>query len=183
MFSHIVDEQIQLKLLQLQDAEELFEVTDRNRVHLRVWLPWVDGPRHPEDTREFIRGSLHAFAKNNGFQCGISYEGRLVGCIGLNGIDWNNRKTSIGYWLASEVQGKGIMTKSVQAVMDYIFHDLHLNRIEIRAGVYNRRSRAIPERLGFIQEGIIRDAEWLYDHFIDHAVYGMLKADWKTADV
>jgi ribosomal-protein-serine acetyltransferase len=183
MFSHIVDEQIQLKLLQLEDAEELFEVTDRNRVHLRVWLPWVDMTQHPEDSREFIRHSLREMARNNGFQAGIFHKGFLVGCIGLNGIDWNNRKTSIGYWLASDAQGKGIMTRCVKAVLDYIFHNLELNRVEIRAGVYNRRSRAIPERLGFIQEGIIRDAEWLYDHFIDHVVYGMLKADWKTADV
>jgi ribosomal-protein-serine acetyltransferase len=51
--------------------------------------------------------------------------------------------------------------------------------VEIRAAVENKKSRAIPERLGFLFEGVERDGEWLYDHFVDLAVYGMLAADWR----
>jgi ribosomal-protein-serine acetyltransferase len=50
--------------------------------------------------------------------------------------------------------------------------------VEVRAAPGNRRSRAIPERLGFRQEGILRDAEWLYDHYVDLVVYAMLADDW-----
>jgi len=98
--------------------------------------------------------------------------------IGLHSIDWANRKTSIGYYVAKEAQGKGIVTRSVRAVLDYAFRELELNRVEIRCGVSNWKSRAIPERLGFTNEGIIRDGEWLYDHYHDLVVYSMLAREW-----
>lgn len=71
------------------------------------------------------------------------------------------------------------MTKACKACIDYAFNELKLHRLEIRCAVENERSRAIPERLGFTNEGTIREAEWLYDHFVDHVVYGMLEREWK----
>ena len=71
------------------------------------------------------------------------------------------------------------MTRSCKALVNFVFDEIGLNRVEIRAAVHNWKSRAIPERLGFTQEGIIRDAEWLYDHYVDHVVYGMLKREWR----
>ena len=55
---------------------------------------------------------------------------------------------------------------------------VHINRIELNAATENERSRAVAKRLGFLQEGILRDAEWLDDHYVDHAVYSLLKRDW-----
>jgi ribosomal-protein-serine acetyltransferase len=56
---------------------------------------------------------------------------------------------------------------------------LNLNRLVITCATQNQKSRAIPERLGFVHEGIARDAEWLYDHFVDHDIYAKLHCDWK----
>lgn len=109
---------------------------------------------------------------------GIFYNDSLIGCIGVHSIDWCNHKTSIGYWLDRRYQRKGIMTKACAGLLDYLFGELSLNRIEIRAAVENARSRAIPERLGFTLEGQIREAEWIEDHFVDHVVYGLLKQEW-----
>jgi ribosomal-protein-serine acetyltransferase len=178
MFSYQIDEDLHLRLLQMGYAEQLYFLEDKNRTHLREWLPWVDGTLSPDHIMGFIRSSLEQHANNNGFHAGIFYKGEIVGCIGLHGIDWNNRKTSIGYWLAAEYQGKGIMTRSCRAIIDYVINEVKLNRIEIRASEWNKKSRAIPERLGFIQEGISRQAEWLYDHYVDHVIYGLLAEDW-----
>ncbi len=71
------------------------------------------------------------------------------------------------------------MTGATRAMTQHALVDLGLNRVEIRAAVENKKSRAIPERLGFLFEGVERDGEWLYDHFVDLAVYGMLAADWR----
>jgi ribosomal-protein-serine acetyltransferase len=63
-------------------------------------------------------------------------------------------------------------------MVNYAFRELGLNRVEIQVATDNMRSRAIPERLGFTQEGILRDDVWLRDRFVDHVVYGMLAREW-----
>lgn len=179
MFLFKVDEDILLKVLEKSDATAFYAVVDRNRNYLREWLPWVDGMNCPEDYEPVISMWRKQLSDEDGFQAGIFYKGEVVGMIGLHGIDRGNRKTSIGYWLDSDYQGKGIMTRSCQAVIDYVFHTLNLNRVEIRCGTGNSKSRAIPERLGFTHEGTIRAGEFLYDHYINSEVYGLLKTDVK----
>ncbi|MDK8182603.1 GNAT family protein [Paenibacillus sp. UMB4589-SE434] len=181
MFSYNVSSEIQLKLLQPVYAEEIYEVTNHNRDHLREWLPWVDNMKSADDTKQFIESELQKFSNNNGFNCGMYYNDKFAGCIGFHELDWRNRKTSIGYWLAAEYQGLGIVTSACREMITYAFAEYGLNRIEIRAGEYNTKSRAVPERLGFTYEGSIRQAEWLHDRCIDHAVYGLLASEWKPA--
>jgi ribosomal-protein-serine acetyltransferase len=180
MFIHRLDEESWLKLLTAEDAEQLFALVDSCRPHLRKWLPWVDSTKTVEDSKAFIEGGLEKFAAGNGFEAGIWHKGQLAGVIGLHYIDRANKKTSIGYWLGERFQGLGLMTKACKACIDYSFGELKLHRVEIRCAVENKRSRAIPERLGFTNEGTIREAEWLYDHFVDHVVYGMLAREWKS---
>jgi ribosomal-protein-serine acetyltransferase len=91
-----------------------------------------------------------------------------------------NKCASIGYWLSKELEGKGIITRSCKAVIDEGFKRLKLNRIEIRAAVENYKSQAIPQRLGFKQEGIIRQAEFVNNQFVDLYVYSMLKEEWES---
>jgi ribosomal-protein-serine acetyltransferase len=66
------------------------------------------------------------------------------------------------------------MTRAVKALIDHAFGELGLHRVEIRAAAENRRSRAIPERLGFEQEGILREAERVGERYQDLVVYGLL---------
>jgi ribosomal-protein-serine acetyltransferase len=178
VFTQNVDENTYLKQLQLEDADDLFVLTDSCRDYLREWLPWVDGTKSVKDSETFIRTTLSQAAGGNGFQTGIWHHAKLVGVIGLHQVDSFNRTTSIGYWLGESFQGKGLMTKACRTLVDYAFNKMRLNRVEIRCGVENKQSRAVPERLGFKQEGVIREGEWVYDHFVDHKVYGMLKNDW-----
>ena len=67
------------------------------------------------------------------------------------------------------------MTKSVKEVIEIGKSYYSLRRFDIWCAVENYRSRAIPERLGFKNEGIIRQAEKVYDNYLDHVVYGLLK--------
>ena len=70
------------------------------------------------------------------------------------------------------------MTKACKALVTYAFQELNLNRVEIRCAEKNFKSRVIPERLHFVNEGLIREAEWLYTHYVDHVVYGMIARDY-----
>lgn len=174
MFKIVVDKDTELRLLDAAHAGHLFELTDSCRPYLREWLPWLDGTTRIADTESFIEITRKQFASNNGFQAGIWYKGNIAGVIGFHGISWANKSTDIGYWLGEKYRGHGIMTESCRALVNHAFREMKLNRVEIRCAEQNYRSRAIPERLGFQIEGTIRDAEWLYDHYVDHVVYGIL---------
>ncbi|HWO98241.1 MAG TPA: GNAT family protein [Bacillus sp. (in: firmicutes)] len=180
MFVYKVDEEVSLKLVELKDAERVFELTDNSREYLREWLPWLDMITSVEDTKSFIENCLKNYAENKSMTMFILYKGAIVGTAGYNQIDWSNKVAYIGYWLGKDYQGFGIMTKVAKTLTDYAFNELKLNRVDIRAAKENTKSRAIPERLGFVCEGQIRQAEWLYNHYVDHIVYGMLATEWNS---
>lgn len=141
------------ELLQLHHKVELFELIDANRGYLRKWLVWVDKRQSADDFDAIIPLWLQNFAANDGFDAGIKYNGMLVGMVGLQSIDWKNKSTSIGYFLSEDMQGKGIITHTLSALLDHIFDTMKLNREEIPCVVSNHKSLAIPERLGFSKEG------------------------------
>ena len=146
---------------------------------MRQWLPWVDYTRSVEDERAFIRSLHEQYKENHGFACGIWYQGEITGTIGYHPIDWTRHKVEIGYWLAASYQGKGLMTNACRAMITYAFDVLKLNKVEIRCATGNARSCAIPQRLDFKFEGIVKQGEWLYDHFVDLFLYGMSASDWE----
>jgi len=178
MFTLKVDNEVCLKLIQVHDSVKLFQLVEENREHLREWLPWVDNITAPFQYEAIIPMWLQQFAENNGFYAGILFKGELVGSIAFQQIDWHNRFTSMGYYLIQKAEGHGIMTRSVQALLNYAFFHLGLNRVEIRCGEKNVKSRMIPERLGFVKEGKIRDGELLNGRFHDLILYSMLARDW-----
>lgn len=175
-----IEDELYLKSLELRDSEDLLPLVDLNRAYLREWLPWLDMTRDIDEMLAFVDSSVRQQAAGLGFQSGIWHQNQIVGVIGYHHLEWANHSTCLGYWIAEQFQHRGIMTKSCRTLVDYAFEDWHLNRIEIRCAVGNVRSQAIPERLGFKPEGILREAEWLYDHTVDHVVYGMLRKDWKA---
>jgi ribosomal-protein-serine acetyltransferase len=175
-----ISDRHRLRLPTTADAVELFQRIDSNRRQLRQWLPWLDNTRCADDTRGVIEAGLRQFANHQGFHAVVCYDDRIVGSVGFHAIDWNHRHTSIGYWLDESHQGRGLMTASCRAVIDHAFQVWNLNRIVIRCASGNLRSQAIPERLGFRQEGIQREAEWLYDHFVDLVNYSLLRSEWAT---
>lgn len=172
-----VDDGLELRLVHEGDEEEIFRVADANRAFLREWLPWVDATRSPSDMHAFVQRSLEQVRLADGFQARILHQGRFAGMIGYLYHDWTNLRTEIGYWLCEDQQGRGVMTRSAKALVDFAFENLGLNRVEIRAATDNRRSRAVPERLGFVQEGVLREAAWLNGRYIDLVVYARLRSD------
>ncbi len=94
-------------------------------------------------------------------------------------INRPNDAAELGYWIDADTQGRGVVTRATRALTTAAFGRLGLNRVEIRAGTENLRSRAVPQRLGFVLEGVRRSSEKVGDRFLDHAVYSMLAADWR----
>jgi ribosomal-protein-serine acetyltransferase len=170
---------LEVRVVEAADAAPLFALIDHNRPYLREWLGWVDGTHGVADMVNFVQRSQEQFAMHNGFQAGIWYQGALTGVIGYHYLDWQHRQTEIGYWLAPQFQGHGIMTRACHLLVDYAICALGLHRVQIRAAPENRKSRGVPERLGLVQEGVQQQAEWLYDHFVDLVVYRALAGEWR----
>ncbi|MCS3801949.1 GNAT family N-acetyltransferase [Niastella sp. OAS944] len=175
-----VDDDLVLHLLDYPHAETLYQLVKANRQHLREWLPWVDQMRSVDDFKKYINSSKQRYANHTEMGYVIMADSVMAGRIGLYNIDVFNKNASIGYWLGKEWEGKGIITRSCKAVIDEGFKRLKLNRIEIRAALENFKSQAIPQRLGFKQEGIIRQGEFVNNQFVDLYVYSMLKEEWES---
>lgn len=178
MFSLRLDDRTSLRLYEEADAEELNAVVDANREYLSRWMPWAP-KQTQENALEFIRMGRKQFADNQGFQAAIVEDGRIVGGIGFHQLDWENRSTSIGYWIAEAAQRRGIVTRAVAALVEHAFGVWKLNRVEIHAATENQRSRAVALRLGFTEEGVLRQTERVGDRFVDHVLYAMLAQDWR----
>jgi len=179
MLRHELRSGAHLRLLEESDADELYALMDRNRAHLERWMPWVPATRSPEDSLAFIRTTRRQIADNDGLSLAIVRDGAIAGTAGFHAVDWANRSTTIGYWLSADEQGRGTMTEAVRALVDHAFGGWGLERVVIEAAVANARSRAVPERLGFREEGVRRRAERVGDRYVDLVVYAMLAADWR----
>ena len=173
-----IDDSVVLRQIAESDAEVLMALIDLNRSSLREWLPWVDFTTDIRHVVRFIGRSIAQAADDNGLTFGIVCDGVLAGVLGQHHIDSLNRKTEIGYWLDLAHRGRGIVTRSTARLTDYAFNEQDCNRVVLHCAVGNVKSRAVAERLGFVQEGILREAEWLNDHYVDLVVYSMLKSQW-----
>ncbi len=179
MFSHKIDEHTELRLIERQHVAEFFRLIDSNREHWRRWHPLLrDALRSPAEVEQFIAMWLQHFANNRGFCAGVWFDGGLCGMIYHVTVDWVNRWVALSYWLDEAHQGRGIMTASCRAFILHAFTAWKMNRVTIQCATENVRSRAIPERLGFRLEGILRETECLHDHYVDHAFYALLQSDY-----
>jgi ribosomal-protein-serine acetyltransferase len=174
-----VNESITLKTWEENNAPLLFALVEANRECLFPWLPWVPGVKSVKDSVEFIQTSSSDPKSEKGLELGIWMQDQLVGCLGLHAVSKQSKFTSLGYWLGRDFQGKGIMTKSVAYLIEYCFKELDLNRIEIRAAVENAGSRGVAERLGFKQEGILRQVEYVANKYQNQVVYSLLREEFK----
>lgn len=172
-----VDNTLKLELISENHAKPIFEMVDANRAHLRPWLPFVDRMQTVEFADNFVEGAMQRNKGGNEYAFVIIENEKVIGRIGVYKIDIQNRIGEIGYWIIEGFQGKGIVTKSCKTIIDFCFSDLQLNRIEIKCGTENLKSKTIPEKLNFTKEGVIRQGELLYDTFIDLNVYSLLKSD------
>lgn len=172
---------LELALAVPQHAEAIFELVNRNREHLRRWLPFVDATQDADYTRSFFKDQLRQLAEGRALTLTIFYEGRAAGVVGLNRIDAVNRVTSIGYWLDEKLTGRGLMTQAVRRLVSLAFENFPVDRIEIHCAPDNKASCAIPERLGFTREAVLRQALRAHEFVDDRVIWGLLREEWEKA--
>ena len=173
-----VFERFQLRPLAGADAEELHSLIEAERPRLARWLRWAADQTF-EGTVGFIRKAETEEDSGNGCHRAIVIDGKIAGMVGFIGVDPENRSAALGYWLGSAYEGGGVVTEAVREMIDHALWTWKLNRVEIRPASANRRSCAVPERLGFRRDGVLRQAERVEGRYLDSVVYSMLASDWR----
>ena len=177
---YLMKSKFTMEILSLDHANDLYELTDSNREYLREWLPWLDDITSSKDTEKFIESTIKISSEGGAPNFAIMYGTEICGVAGFHEINSHNRAGSIGYWLSEEHTGKGIITKATKQLLSMGFSDFNLNKIEIRCAEGNNKSSAIPERLGFTYEATLRQCEWLYSKYVNHAVYSILSSEFRA---
>ncbi|WP_339075154.1 GNAT family protein [Teredinibacter turnerae] len=177
---YIISDDVYIQQLSFEHTQALFRLTEANRDYLREWLPWLDTIRSSEDTRSYIRSTITESSAGGAPNFAVFYKSRLCGVAGFHPVDRHNRTSAIGYWLAEKYTGQGIMTSVVKTLLDIGFQQYDLNKLEIHCAENNARSRAIAERLGFTYEATLRECEWLYSKYVNHAIYSMLASEYSS---
>jgi ribosomal-protein-serine acetyltransferase len=175
---HKVTDRIVLRPLRTSDADAYFACAYKNLRRLQPWFYWAREAMTLEETQQYLQdveAQPHpALDRPYGY-----FDGETVaGSIGLYKIDFLNRIARIGYWIDEDYEGQGLITRGARLLVDHAFNDLHLNRIEIRCAPDNGPSRAVPQRLGFTEEGLHRQVLAIHGGFQDLFMYAMLARDW-----
>jgi len=178
----LIDENINLELTAQNHAASLFDIVNNNRIHLSKFLPWVNNMQSVGDFKDYIQNCEILYEQKKEVSFVIILNDKAVGRIGLHHLNLQNKIGSIGYWIDENFEGRGIITKCCKALINYGFKDLNLNRIEIKAAVINLKSQAIPIRLNFKKEGILRQAEWVNGEFIDLILFSLLNKEWTQSN-
>lgn len=179
MFYINVTDHIRLQILTDNDVEEFFNLTDKNKNHLKFFMPRIMETKSITDAKKVINIFLNQLIENNGFRAAIYYNTDMVGVAGLKYIDWINKKTEIMYWIDQDYLGKGITTACVNKLLDISFKEYKLNKVFIKSSVDNIPSNRIAEKCGFILEGVSKDDELLATGYTDINVYSLLKKMWR----
>jgi ribosomal-protein-serine acetyltransferase len=159
LFEELKGERVIVRPYRVEDAEALQAAVAESREHLRPWLPFADAHQSVEESRDFIiRCTANWLLRENfGLSIWLRETGAFLGGVGFHIRDWDIRWFEIGYWLRASAEGHGYMTEAVRLVSDYLLDHLGAQRVEIRCNALNTHSAAVALRLGFVQEGRLRN--------------------------
>lgn len=138
---------------EVEYADDLFHAIDHDRESLGKWLPWAYKINSAQDEADFIKLVQEKMQKHEIIALVILVNGKASGMIDLHHLV-QNKKAEIGYWLSSEYQGHGIVTRSVMELYEYAFNELHLQYVDLIIAVKNIPSTRVAQHAGFKLMGI-----------------------------
>ncbi len=165
------------------DGKIVHEAIVRSKEQLKMWLPFAKEERTVDEVEDGIRQSYAEFIKRTDFRLHIFLKetDELIGSTGFHRVDWEIPKVEIGYWLDTRHTRKGYMREVVQTLTTFAFDTLQVNRVEIRCDEKNIASRRIPEKLGYVLEGTLRndDVSVSGPELRNTCIYAVIPSDWK----
>lgn len=172
-------ERLVIRMPEMGDALDVFEALRHSLPALKPWLPFAQQEPELHRTEDNLRESIADFITRKDLRLHIFLKetGEFVGSTGLHRINWSIPKFEIGYWLNTKFEGNGYMMEAVNRLTRFAFEELGANRVEIRCDEENGKSRAIPVKIGYELEGILKSDSLSGDgkHLRNTCIYAKIK--------
>jgi len=171
-----------LRPFRRRDAETLVEAVRASLPDLARWLPWVHSRYGRGDALRFVRDSAAAWAEGRAFDFTIRPHDdgdHHVGNVSVWHTSRREQAGEVGYWIRSDRTGHGIATEATARILQVAFEELRMHRVTLRIAVGNRASERIAEKLGFIQEGVLRKEVLVNGEWLDHSLWGLLDEEFR----
>lgn len=181
LFEELRGERIIVRPYRESDAQALQEAIAESRDHLRPWMPFADAHQTVEESRDWIIHTTAQWLLREDLTMGIwdAATNRYLGGTGLHVHSWDTSYFEIGYWIRASAEGHGYVTEAVRLLTNYTFGTLKATRLEIRCDELNVRSAAIPQRLGFVKEGCLRNDATTPDGKLRNTlIFSLIPGEW-----
>ena len=171
-------ERLLLRPFSLKDASELQQLANfREIADTTISIPY---PYRLNDAEQKIASYSQNFLQGIGVHFAITHSKthQLIGEIELRDIDKEHLSAELSFWLGTEFWGMGIATEAAHSILEYGFIQLQLNRIYAYHMLRNLASGKVMQKLGMMQEGVLRQCVKKWGIFEDVVLYGILRQDW-----
>jgi RimJ/RimL family protein N-acetyltransferase len=174
----ISTETLTLRFLNEADLPEVYNIFSHPEV-MRYWSypPWINRAQ----AEQWLMHVQEGYRTQNALQLGVErrIDHILLGTCTLFQFHVASRRAEIGYALGRPYWGLGYMHQALQALLQYAFETLNLNRLEADIDPRNQASAKTLERLGFQHEGHLRERWIVNDEISDTDLYGLLRREWQ----
>lgn len=179
---HIETDRLVLRRFNRRDVSSLEVGVRSSLADLNEWLPWAHMDYTRDDAVAFVRDSIQAWREEKAFDFAIRTHEEPEHHLGNISI-WQTSRTGrigeIGYWVRTDLTGRGYATEATRALMRVGFETLGLHKITLRIAVGNRGSERVAEKLGYTPEGLLREELLVRGNWMDHTLYSMLEGEFR----
>jgi ribosomal-protein-alanine N-acetyltransferase len=176
-FPQLETENLILRQIQLTDAEAMFKIFSDPSV---TQYHDLDTATRIEQVQLLINRRAEFFKNGRRIRWGIARrtDNMIIGSCGYSHFGQASFRAELGYELAQAHWRKGVMTEALKVIVGFGFEEMRLNRIEAMVMLENIASIRLLEKLGFQEEGILREYGYWKGKFHDLKLFSRLKKDW-----
>jgi len=165
------------------DEDALYGAVCESIPEVSRYETWCHPGYRREEAAEYVNFWIEMREKGQAFYYAVEDQatGVFLGSCGLSGLSSEHKHAMLGYWVRTRRTRRGVATSAARLVARLGFEDSGLIRIELPIAVDNTASRRVAEKIGAIQEGVLRNRLILPAGPVDVAMYGLLPEDLRLA--
>jgi len=173
---------VELRPFRRRDVDPLIDAVSESLSELERWLPWVHRRYGRADALRFIRDSSAAWIEAKAYDFAIrnpAVPDYHLGNISIWPLSRRERSGEVGYWVRTSEAGAGIATEATARILAIGFEEMALHRVILRIAVGNAPSERVAEKLGFVNEGLLRQEVLVAGEWLDHTLWALLEEEYR----